>query len=173
MANNLEEVLKRMIDEKDHLSDRLERLRSFIFSPDFKSKVPDPYIQFLLKLQVSSMNDYELALSNRYKRMKGKKDRNQYDFGNILTALQCGLHVRRADWDEGVVLLLGQPCNHNLQRESLGPEYAKAIRDFLGDDEWSSAPVFWKYDRKIHYLESWTPAVSDILCSDWEVLSEN
>lgn len=173
MANNLEEVLKRMVDEKDQLSDRLEKLRGFILSPDFKSKVPDPYIQFLLQLQAASMDSYELALGNRYKRMKGKKDRNRYDFGNALTALQCGLHIRRFDWDEGIILLLGQPCSHHFTEESLSPEHAQVIRNFLGDAEWSSAPVFWKYDKKTHHLESWTPAVSDILCSNWEVLSEN
>lgn len=164
--------LDRMTIEENELTDRIEKLTSFISSNKFKEL--DSATRAMLISQYESMREYLAALCMRSTKMEsGEGSYTNFSFGIAINLLKQGFSVRRQGWNDKNMFVVKQVPAHITsdiipKMQSL-PQAAKdRILEGKGFVDYTSQCLI--YNENTGRADSWVPSISDVFADDWEIV---
>ena len=165
-------VLDRMLIEGRELTEKLEKLLSFIGSDKFEAL--DETTRAMLHAQASLMHQYQNVLNNRYTKMEsGEGNFTGLTFGVAITMLEKGFVLKRAGWNgKNIVVFKQVPAT--IGKETIPnmkslPETAKRVI-LNGKEHIDYTSQCLIYNRATGRADSWVPSISDTFANDWEVV---
>lgn len=169
-----ETALDRMEIENLDLDDKCRMLTEFITSEKFAEL--DQVSQVMAETQLAVMYDYYDVQSLRFTKMEcGDGGLRGLNFSVALKLLKSGFCIRRDGWIGKDVIVFRQVPAHITEEiipkmQSLPPEAKKHILASNCHIDYASQCLI--YDTSTGEADSWTPSISDIFASDWELVQK-
>lgn len=167
-----ESPLDRMEIEMEDLVEKCRKLMEFLASEKFAEL--DTTAKAMLETQLALMNDYYNVLAHRATKMEcGEGSLRGLSFSVALKLLKDGFCIRRDGWIGKDVIVFRQVPAHITEEiipkmQSLPPEAKKYILASNGHIDYASQCLI--YDTSTGEADSWTPNISDIFATDWELV---